>query len=234
VKPVDGWDVVGDPELRAALGFVRGRDKPPTADELGAGLGLPRSVARWRLERLVEAGLLVPVFVRRSGRSGPGAGRPAKAYAVVPETTALEFPRRRYEELVRLLVEALPSRGRRTRLADVGVAFGGELARAAGLRPAVRPATATARICRALGLLGFQAATDSVSSERAVIVTSTCPLRPLVVKALEARAVDEGMWRGLAARALKKASAADIRCETHACLAGDSPCRVVIHFPAGR
>jgi hypothetical protein len=144
--------------------------------------------------------------------------------------TALEFPRRRYEELIRLLVGALPLRGRRTRLAEIGVAFGAELARAAVLRPAVRTATALDRICRALGMLGFQAAVDSLSSDQAVIVTSTYPLRPLVVKAPDARVVDEGMWRGLVALALKGADAADVSCETHGCLAGDSRCRVLIRF----
>jgi predicted ArsR family transcriptional regulator len=61
-------------------------------------------VARWRLEKLVEAGLLVIGLERRSGRSGPGAGRPAKTYAPVAETAAIEFPRRRYEALLGLLL----------------------------------------------------------------------------------------------------------------------------------
>src|SRR5689334_4557910 len=129
-------DALGDPDLRATLLYVRGRAEPPTAADAAAALDIPPSVARWRLERLVEAGLLEPEFVRRSGRTGPGAGRPAKTYAVVAETEAIEFPRRRYEELLRLLVEALPARGRDAKLRDVGVAFGHELARAASFRPA--------------------------------------------------------------------------------------------------
>jgi predicted ArsR family transcriptional regulator len=224
-------DALGDPGLRAALSFVRSRRDPPSAGELAAELELARSVARWRLERLVEAGLLMPVFARPSRRTGPGAGRPAKTYAVAPETTALEFPRRRYEALLRLLIDALPRRGRSARLADVGVAFGRELARVAKLRPAARPEPALERICRALGSLGFQATVESLSPDRAVIATPTCPLRPLVVEEHAARAVDQGMWRGLVVAALRGANAADVRCETHECLAGDSACRVLISLP---
>ncbi len=225
---MDRFDALGDPPLRAALLFVRGRPDAPTAGEVAAGLQIAHSVARWRLERLVEAGLLVPVFVRRSARTGPGAGRPAKTYAAAAESAAIEFPRRRYEQLLRLLIDALPRRGRTARLADVGVAFGGELAHAARLRPAVRMETAFERICRALGALGFQAALESLSADGAVIVTATCPLRPLVIEEHAAREIDQGMWRGLASHALERVKAADVRCGTHDCLTSDAPCRIVI------
>jgi predicted ArsR family transcriptional regulator len=226
-------DALGDPALRKALLFVRGRPDPPTADDVAAALEIPRSVARWRLERLVEAGLLAPLFVQRSARTGPGAGRPAKTYAAAAERAAIEFPRRRYEQLVRLLVDALPRRGRAARLGNVGVAFGRELARAARLRPAVRVETALDRICRALGTLGFQASVESASPGGAVIVTATCPLRPLVLEEQAAREIDQGMWRGLVSHALERAKAADVRCATHDCLTRDGACRVVIAFDQG-
>lgn len=225
---MNGFDALGDRELRAVLGLVRSRQQPVTADDVARELGLARSVARWRLERLVEHGLLVARFARRSGRSG----RPAKTYAVAPETAALEFPRRRYEELLRLLVEAVPARGRAARLAEVGIAFGRELARAVGIRPTARPATALERICQALGALGFQAAVESLAPDRAVLVTPTCPLRPLVVNAEAARAIDRGMWRGLVAAALRGVDVAGVRCNTHDCLAGASSCRISIGFAA--
>jgi predicted ArsR family transcriptional regulator len=230
LKPCDvsRFDALGDPDLRATLAFARGRRDPVTAGDVAAGLDVSPSVARWRLERLLEQGFLVPRFVRRGRRTGPGAGRPAKTYAVAPETTALEFPRRRYEELVRLLIEVVPRRGRGERLAELGLAFGRELARTAGVRPAVRAATALDRVCRALGTLGFQAAVESVAPDRAVVVTPTCPLRPLVANANPAREIDQGMWRGLVAAALRGRDAADVRCETHECLAGDASCRILI------
>ena len=224
------FKALADPELRAVLRLVQRRQEPPTADDVAGRLGLSRSVARWRLERLVEHGLLIPQFARRSGRSGPGAGRPAKTYAVAPEETALEFPRRRYEELLRLLIDAVPARGRAGRLAEVGAAFGRELARAAAIRPAARTATALDRVCRGLGTLGFQTAVESLTRDRAVLVTPTCPLRPLVANAQTAREIDRGMWRGLVAAALQGRDVGSVSCETHDCLAAATRCRVEIQL----
>jgi predicted ArsR family transcriptional regulator len=209
--------------LRSVVELVRRRREAPTAAEIAAELGLSRSVARWRLERLVESGHLRPVFTKRQG--GPGAGRPAKRYAVVPETEALEFPRRRYVELLRLALESAPAE----RLAEIGVEFGRGLARETGLRSSARPAVALDRVCSALGTLGFQASVESVESDRAVLVTPTCPLRPLVVAAPATREVDQGMWRGLIGEALRGAS---VRCETSDCLAADCSCRVVVELSA--
>src|ERR671934_1412922 len=98
-------DAVADPDLRAALLFARSQVGPITADDVAVGLRLHRNVARSRLDRLAAAGLLEVTHERRTGRSGPGAGRPAKVYSVAPELDAIQFPDRRYEELVALLVD---------------------------------------------------------------------------------------------------------------------------------
>jgi predicted ArsR family transcriptional regulator len=217
-------EALANAELRAVLELVRSRPGPPTAAEVAAELGLSRSVARWRLERLAESGHLVPVFARRKG--GRGAGRPAKKYTVAPETEALEFPRRRYVELLRLSLESVSAE----RLREIGAAYGRELAREARLRPAARPATALQRVCGALGALGFQASVESVDAERAVLVTPTCPLRPLVVASPSARELDQGMWRGLVGEALRDSG--DVRCETNDCLAENCSCRVVVSLGA--
>jgi predicted ArsR family transcriptional regulator len=214
---------LGNIGLRAALEFVRSRE-PPTAAELAADLGISRSVARWRLERLARTGHVRPVFAKRKG--GRGAGRPAKRYELVPETEVLEFPRRRYVELLRLALESVPEE----RLEEIGAEFGRELAREAGLRPATRPATALERLCSALGKLGFQASVESVEADCAVLVTPTCPLRPLVVAAPSARELDQGMWRGLVGEALHDVG--EVRCETNDCLAAECSCRVVIQLSA--
>jgi predicted ArsR family transcriptional regulator len=214
---------LGSAELRAALALVRRRRHPPTASEAAAELGVSRSVARWRLERLVEIGLVKPLFAKREG--GPGAGRPAKRYEVVPETDVVEFPRRRYVELLRLAVESMP----RDRLEHIGAEFGRHLARETRLRSTARPATALDRVCSALGVLGFQASVESVEEDRGVLVTPTCPLRPLVVASARAREVDQGMWRGLVGEALRGAT---VRCETSDCRAAECSCRVVVELSA--
>jgi predicted ArsR family transcriptional regulator len=233
---VNRLDALGDPELRGTFLFVRSRARAITADEAARELGVPRSAARWRLERLAAARLVVVGYERRSGKRGPGAGRPAKTYAAAAETEAIEFPRRRYETLLRLLVAGTPRRGRAARLAEVGYAFGLELGRAAQLRRGVLGPAALERMCRALGGLGFHAALESVSQDGAVILTATCPLRPLVVADPDLRPIDAGMWRGLVAAAAGPDAASRVRCGTHDCVERDAPCRVELDFsrPAGR
>lgn len=221
-------DAVGDPELRATLLYARSQARPVSADELAEARGVHRNVARSRLERLVQAGLLVPGYERRTGRSGPGAGRPAKTYAVAPELAAIEFPRRRYESLLGHLLDVVPARGRTARLREAGAAFGAELAAAAGLRPASSPRVAFGRVCEALGVLGYQASVEHASAERAVIATPTCPLRPLVRAHPEAAELDRGMWAALAAHAVARAEVAQVQCETKDCFADHASCRVVL------
>ena len=227
---MDRLDALGDPALRSTVLLVRAAPKPLTADDVAEQLDISRSVARWRLERLVDAGLVAVEFERRNGRSGPGAGRPAKTYAAAPETSAVEFPPRRYEALVGRLLDALPQRGRAKQLDRVGYAFGLELGEAARLRPGSTVRASVERLCRGLGRLGFQAAVESVADDEAVIVSATCPLRPVVVSDTEARALDAGMWRGLVAAAAGPTAAAGARCTTHNCLDARAPCRIVVAF----
>jgi predicted ArsR family transcriptional regulator len=219
---------LADLDLLQTLAFVRAEPEPPTAADVSAALGVPRSVARWRLERLVEAGLLVPGFARRNGRRGPGAGRPAKTYAVVPGSAAVGTSLR-YPELVRLMVASLPARGRRMRLEEVGRRFGEQLAHEANLKAARRAETAARRICRALGQLGYQTSAEASATE-ITFVTPTCPLRPIVVDDEAAVDVDCGMWRALVAAALVQETNG-ARCETNGCLATDTPCRIVVELP---
>jgi predicted ArsR family transcriptional regulator len=217
-------DALGDQELRRMLGYVRRSPRPVTAVEAADALLAPRTVARSRLERLARAGLVVTGFERRTGRTGPGAGRPAKTYAAAPETAHVEYPRRRYERLIALLASQL--RGR-SKLEEVGRAFGRELAEAARVRPARRPATALERLCAGLGTLGFHATVASISRGEAVIETATCPLRPLVVDDGTGQALDRAMWTGLVGAALDGAVAG---CETSGCLDAGGPCRVRVTF----
>jgi predicted ArsR family transcriptional regulator len=221
-------DLIGDRELRETLLFARARPQPVTADEVAAAQRIHRNVARSRLERLAEAGLLIASFERRTGRTGPGAGRPAKTYRVAPELTAIEFPKRRYEQLIGLVVDALPERARHERLHDIGIAFGRGLASEARLRSSKTFRTALGRVCAALGDLGYQASMAEVSGERAVITTATCPLRPLVRAHPTLAAVDRGMWSALVAQALEGTNVDQIVCDTPACDRDDADCRVLL------
>jgi predicted ArsR family transcriptional regulator len=231
---VDRLDALGDQALRGTLLYVRAHARPATADEVAGALAVPRTVARSRLERLAAAGLLATSFERRSGRSGPGAGRPAKTYAAAVETSAIEFPPRHYERLVGCLIRTLPPRAAARQLGEAGSAFGRELAHAARLRRGTNLSRGLTRLCSGLGRLGFQATLESVSPHGAVIVSATCPLRPLLLAEPRARAIDEAMWRGLLAATASEQATAGIVCRTHGCLDANAPCRIVVDFARSR
>ena len=76
-------------------------------DEAADEVGISRSLAAYHLDKLVEAGLLEARFERRSGRQGPGAGRPAKVYEVSNRQFQVSVPPRDYELAARLLAETL-------------------------------------------------------------------------------------------------------------------------------
>ena len=205
------FDALGTEELRRTLLFVRAQAQPVTASRTAQALSLPVSVARWRLEKLVDAGLVRGAFERRR------TGRPAKLYSAPPETAQIEFPARRYEKLVSLLLRRRTTRS----LHEIGAAFGHELAESAG----VRRGSGLEGLCRGLGKLGFQATVVSASEREAELASATCPLRPLVIADPAARAVDEGMWSGLVESALDGAHAT---CRTHGCLDGEGSCRIEV------
>ena len=227
--PLDRLAAAGDPLLRPILVYARGRRDPFTAAEAAGELGVHRNVARSRLDRLVEAGFVGVTLERRGGRRGPGAGRPAKVYRVLPELEGVEFPDRRLADLITLLVKKVPARARPRALREAGTEFGHNLAAAAGLKPSRDVATGLERVCDALGSLGFQVAVRSLDGERAELTSPTCPLRPLVVKSPEAAGgIDRGMWAGLVERGVRGVSADRVRCETPVCLERDAACSVLL------
>jgi predicted ArsR family transcriptional regulator len=225
---LDRFAAAGDPQLRALLLYARGRRDPLTAAEAAVALGVHRNVARSRLDRLADAGFLTVARQRPSGRTGPGAGRPAKVYRVAPEFEAVEFPDRRLADLIGLLVEKLPPRRRSHALRETGEDFGRALAASAGLEPSRNVRAGLERLCDALGSLGFQASVESVARDSANLTSPTCPLRPIVVRRPDLAGIDQGMWAGLAERAVQGVRAEHVRCETPRCLSKDAPCSILL------
>ena len=106
---VEGIASLDHPLTDSVYRFVRDHDGWVGRDETASVLELARSVAAFHLDKLVGAGLLEAGFERTSGRSGPGAGRPAKRYRPSPNTVALSIPERRYDLAGSLLAEAVAS-----------------------------------------------------------------------------------------------------------------------------
>lgn len=82
-------------------------ERAVSRDDAAEALGIPRSTAALNLDRLVDAGLLTVSHVRRTGRSGPGAGRPAKLYRATAAELAATIPERHYELVGDLLAAAV-------------------------------------------------------------------------------------------------------------------------------
>jgi len=124
-----------DPVRRRLYEVVRERAEPVGRDEAAAAAGVGRALAVYHLDKLVEAGLLTASYQRPPGRSGPGAGRPAKLYMRSDREFAVTVPPREYELAARLLVQAVeadPSGRSRAVLLEAARRLGAELAGAAG------------------------------------------------------------------------------------------------------
>ncbi len=98
---------LADPTRRRLYELVVGSDQPVGRDESAATLGIPRQTAAYHLDRLASEGLVDVEFVRRSGRTGPGAGRPAKLYKKAERDFEVSVPPRRYGLAARILLEAV-------------------------------------------------------------------------------------------------------------------------------
>src|SRR5580658_3146020 len=86
-----------DPLRRRLYEVVARRTEPVCRDEAAAAAGIGRALAVYHLDKLVEAGLLEATYARPAGRTGPGAGRPAKLYARSDREFAVTVPPREYE-----------------------------------------------------------------------------------------------------------------------------------------
>jgi DNA-binding transcriptional ArsR family regulator len=79
-RRLDALASLAEPVRLALYWCVAGREQGLGRDEAAAAVGISRKLAAYHLDKLAEAGLLEVRFERRGGRSGPGAGRPAKIY----------------------------------------------------------------------------------------------------------------------------------------------------------
>jgi predicted ArsR family transcriptional regulator len=133
---------------------------------------VPRTVAAFHLDRLVEAGLLEVAYGRTGERRGPGSGRPAKLYRRAAREHRLSLPPRSYELAARLLARAVDEAGADRLLYDVaereGVLAGTRLG--AGLESAAP----LERVAEALDRAGYEPA-----EEGGVLRLRNCPFHDL-------------------------------------------------------
>lgn len=110
MSSADDWQLVqllAEPTRRRVFDVVRSSSEPMTRDAVADGAGISRRLAAFHLDLLADAGLLSVDYARPPGRSGPGAGRPAKRYRASGVAVELTVPPRRYDVAARILARAV-------------------------------------------------------------------------------------------------------------------------------
>jgi predicted ArsR family transcriptional regulator len=96
-----------DPVRWRLYEYLRSSGTAVGRDEAARAAGISRSLAAFHLDRMAEANLLEVEYRRLSGRSGRGAGRPAKLYQVAARRFAVSLPATRYSLAGRILATAI-------------------------------------------------------------------------------------------------------------------------------
>jgi predicted ArsR family transcriptional regulator len=104
---VEAVAALAEPTRRRLYEHVVRQAAPVSRDEAAAAVGIARATVAFHLDRLVDDGLLDVVFERRTGRSGPGAGRPSKLYHRAECSVEVSLPERRYDLAGELLAAAV-------------------------------------------------------------------------------------------------------------------------------
>jgi predicted ArsR family transcriptional regulator len=97
---------LADPVRRAVYEYVVAHDVAVGREQVAADLGIATHAARFHLERLADEGLLCTEQRRLSGRTGPGAGRPAKLYRRSGGELSVSLPARGYDLVGSILAAA--------------------------------------------------------------------------------------------------------------------------------
>jgi predicted ArsR family transcriptional regulator len=142
MDPVAALSSLGDATRRRVYEHVSGQTGGVSRDEAAVATGIARTLAAYHLDRLAAEGLLTVTYERRSGRSGPGAGRPAKLYARADREVAVSVPPRDYHLAARLLADAAAADTHghtRRALCDAAEDLGRELAHEAGAAADLQP-----------------------------------------------------------------------------------------------
>ena len=122
---LDALASLADRVRQQAYQVVADASAPVGRDEVAEALGVGRTLAAFHLDKLVAAGLLETSYARRSGKTGPGAGRPAKLYRVAAAAEhAVSVPPRAYRTAAELLAEALEQAGAEKVLYEVAQRHG--------------------------------------------------------------------------------------------------------------
>ncbi|GHE57543.1 transcriptional regulator [Streptomyces vinaceus] len=111
MRDIDAIAALQDPVRRRLYEYVAAQGREVGRNEAAEAVGVARTLAAHHLDRLTESGLLESGSRRLTGRSGPGAGRPAKVYTRARAERSVSLPGRDYRTAAELLAEAAEEAG---------------------------------------------------------------------------------------------------------------------------
>ena len=184
LDPVGAVALLDEPKRRSLYDLVVASRVPVGRDEAATALGMSRELAAFHLDRLVDGGLLATEFRRRGGRTGPGAGRPAKLYRRANEVVAISLPPRSYDVAAEVMATAFDRLAGTTAVNAVtavarerGIADGREARQAAGRRPGRRRIQSS--LLEVLRDAGYEPLTDPATG---TVLLRNCPFDFLVAE----------------------------------------------------
>ncbi|MFG2622449.1 helix-turn-helix transcriptional regulator [Streptomyces sp. NPDC048507] len=174
MKDIDVIAVLQDPVRRRLYEYVAAQGREVGRNEAAEAAGVARTLAAHHLERLVEAGLLDSASRRLSGRSGPGAGRPAKVYTRALVERSVSLPARDYRMAAELLAEAAEEAG-----LDAGL-YAAARRRGEALRAGAEPCDGLEEAVEVLAARGYEPHLEGSGDEgkagpEAVVRMRNCP-----------------------------------------------------------
>ncbi len=223
---------LGDPTRRRVFFAVRDAGAPLNKGQVAEAVGIDRRLAGFHLDKLLAEGFLAADFRRRHGRSGPGAGRPAKHYRPSGAEIAVNLPERHYELLAGLLLRASRDASGdppQVVLERTGYEFGfqaGLVQAAAGASGPAQGADVVAQVARLLSQYGFEAAAEGDRDLHAC----SCPFEALAFDDPERICgLDRAIWRGMIAAFDPDARLASVTTRAR----GDEACKAHVEGAAG-
>jgi predicted ArsR family transcriptional regulator len=192
---LDRLGALADPTRRNLFRVVTEASGAIGRDAAAAAAGVTRALAAFHLDRLVDAGLLEVEFRRLTGRTGPGAGRPAKLYRPAADGLQVSLPVRHYDRIAGLLAAGIDAAadgadeaGTRGAIDDAAGRLGRQIGSAARAVAGRRPGRKSARtaVVTALANEGFVPTVEPSGT----VLLSNCPFdsvardhRPTVCRA---------------------------------------------------
>jgi predicted ArsR family transcriptional regulator len=197
-RSMSAFGVIDEPTRRRLYLFVRAAGHPVTRDEGAAHAGVSRKLAAFHLDRLVDAGLLVPGTAPSSRERRRGRAR--KTYEPSGLALDVSIPRRHYDLAGELLATAIESCGAAERPADAAMRVAFERGRRIG--GAARPTAPSRRSIHAheLAMLADHGYEPVREGDR--VVLRSCPFETVARTSPELvcgmnRALLEGALRGV-------------------------------------